>query len=112
MEKLLNNKELAGFLRTIKELLSKGKFDFVPRRKNLASLAEYGLSIQDVKDVIVELEFNNYFKGPKEDFDRPGLIWEFKTQIESNVFYIKLKVTKEGESQILKCLSFHKSDFD
>ena len=112
MDKSFINNELNNFLRTSKELLAKGKFDLVPRRKNLMSLAEYGLSIQDVKDVIIELDLNNYFKEPKEDFERPGLIWEFKTQIQSDVFYIKLKVIEESRFQVLKCLSFHKSDFD
>lgn len=112
MDDSLNKKELEIFLKTAKKLISDDKFDFIPRRKNLMSLAEYGLSIKDVKEEILDLEDINYFKGPKEDFERPGVIWEFKTKIESDIFYVKLKIVEENKLQVLKCLSFHKSDFD
>ncbi len=41
--------EISSFLTQVKTLLSNGKYDFVPRRKNMQALAQYGLTITDVK---------------------------------------------------------------
>ena len=56
----------------------------------MQSLAKYGLSIIDAKEEIGDLKVENYYKGPKEDFDRTrtGAIWEFKKQINSTLFYV------------------------
>lgn len=105
--------EIESFLKEAKSLIRKGKYDFVPRRKNMQSLAKYGLSIIDAKEEIVELKVENYYKGPKEDFDRtrPGAIWEFKKQIDSNLFYVKLKITEINGERVLKCIGFHEDEF-
>lgn len=108
-----NEKEIALFLERMKKLISMGKYDFVPRRKNMQALARCGLSIADAKDEIMGLVVGDYYKGPKEDFDstRPGEIWEFKKSIERIPFYVKVKIVQEGGEDVLKCLGFHEDDF-
>lgn len=107
------NADVVIFLERVKKLISKGRYDFVPRRKNMQALARYGMSIIDVKDEILGLTVDDYYKGPKRDFDskRPGDIWEFKKQINKMQFYVKVKIVQENGEDILKCLGFHEDDF-
>ena len=106
-------KEISDFIIEAKSLISNGKYDFVPRTKNLQALAKRGFSIENVKSEILSLEVMDYYKGPKQDFDnsRPGDIWEFKKCIDGIQFDIKLKIANENGENILKCLSFHDSEF-
>ena len=105
--------DIATYLTVVKRLLSVGKYDFVPRRKNMQALAQHGLTIADAKNEILGLVVGDYYKGPKQDFDsnRPGDIWEFKKSIDGMQFYVKLKIAQENGENILKCLSFHEDDF-
>lgn len=106
--------DIAAYLSEVKKLVSKGKYDFVPRRKNMQSLARHGLSLLDAKNEILGLTVSDYYKGPKVDFDsdRSGYIWEFKKDIEGIKFYIKIKIADEKGDKILKCLGFHEDEFE
>lgn len=105
--------EIAVFLEKVKKLLSAGKYDFVPRRKNMQALARAGLTIADVKAEILGLVVGDYYSGPKRDLDRrrSGQIWEFKKKTDGIPFYIKVKTDLENGEEVLKCLSFHEDDF-
>ncbi|MCM1063235.1 MAG: type II toxin-antitoxin system MqsR family toxin [Eubacterium sp.] len=85
----------------------------MPRRKNMQALAAHGLTITDAKAEILALVANDYYKGPKQDFDpeRTGDIWEFKKEVDGMQFYVKVKITQENGEDILKCLSFHEAGF-
>ena len=113
MNHIANISDIAIFLENAKALISAGRYDFVPRRKNMQSLAQHGLTITDAKAELLELVVRDYYKGPKQDFnpDKPGDIWEFKKYIAGRLFYIKLKITQENGTDILKCLGFHEDDF-
>lgn len=104
---------ISDFLARSKNLLAAGQYIFVPRGKNLQALAANGLTIADAKREIMDLIVEDYYKGPKQDFDanQPGNIWEFKKDIEGEVFYVKLKIQNVNGKDILKCLSFHEDDF-
>lgn len=108
-----NAPDIIRFLEKVKTLVSTGKYDFVPRRKNMQSLAQYGLTITDAKNEIIGLVVEDYYKGPKQDLDsnRPGDIWEFKKNIDGITFYVKVKIVTENENEILKCIGFHEDDF-
>lgn len=94
-------------------MLSAGKYDFVPRRKNMQALAQHGLTIMDAKNEILGLVVSDYYKGSKQDLDpnRPGDIWEFKKNVDGIQFYVKVKIVQEDGEDILKCLGFHEDDF-
>lgn len=113
MSNRVSNSDIAAYLVNVKRLLSAGKYDFVPRRKNMQALAQYGLTIADAKNEILGLVVGDYYKGPKRDHDpnRPGDIWEFKKDIDGIQFYVKVKIVKENGEDILKCLGFHEDDF-
>lgn len=67
----------------------------------------------DAKNEILGLTVSNYYKGPKQDFDsnRPGDIWEFKTDINGIPFYVKTKIVNQNGEDILKCIGFHEDNF-
>ena len=79
----------------------------------MMALAQHGFTIANVKDEIMGLTADDYYRGPKQDYDsnRPGDIWEFKKLVDEQQFYIKVKVTQENGDDILKCISFHKDEF-
>ena len=113
MENKADTQDIILFLERAKRLLSEGKYDFVPRRKNMQALAQHGLTIADAKEEILGLVVGDYYKGPKQDLDpdKPGDIWEFKKQIDGKQFYVKVKITQNNGEDILKCLGFHEDDF-
>ncbi len=106
--------DISEFLEEAKKLISSDRYDFVPRRKNMQSLALHGLTINDAKGEILGLVVSDYYKGPKMDLDpsRPGDIWEFKKCISGINFYIKVKIVTENGKDVLKCLGFHEDDFN
>ena len=108
-----SNAQIVAYLADVKRLLSAGKYDFVPRRKNMQELAQHGLTITDAKNEILGLVVVDYYKGPKQDHDpnRPGDIWEFKKNIDGMQFYVKVKIVQENGEDILKCIGFHEDDF-
>lgn len=104
--------QIVSFLNKAKKLVSDEQYTFIPRQKNMQALAQHGLTIVDAKDEILGLVFADYYKGPKQDFDRPGYIWEFKKEISGVIFYIKLKIDDSQQGNpILKCIGFHDDDF-
>lgn len=105
--------DINTFLTDAKNLITKGKYDFVPRRKNMQDLAAHGLTITDAMSEILSLLAGDYYKGPKLDHDsnRPGYIWEFKKMICETQFYVKLKISQESGEDILKCIGFHEDEF-
>ena len=113
MSNQASGSDIASYLTEVKRLLSAGKYDFVPRRKNMQTLAQHGLTIADAKNEILGLVVGDYYKGPKQDFDpkRPGDIWEFKKQIDGMKFYVTVKIVQDNGEDILKCLAFHEDDF-
>lgn len=108
-----NISEITQFLEKMKILVSAGKYDFVPRRKNMQALAQYGLTIADAREEILGLVVGDYYKGPKRDFDqsKPGDIWEFKKMIGKDRFYVKMKIIERNGEEIVKCLGFHDDNF-
>lgn len=113
MSNQTSTSDIVAYLTNVKRLLSAGKYDFVPRRKNMQALAQHGLTITDAKNEILGLVVGDYYKGPKKDLDsnRPGDIWEFKKSIDGIQFYLKVKIVQENGEDILKCIGFHEDDF-
>lgn len=105
---------IVQFLEQSKELIAQGKLEFVPRQKNISSLANHGLNIGAAEDEMLSLEVNDYISGPESERD-PGKhgngdIWIFKKEIDGIWFYIKFKISKDGGRIKLKCLSFHEDE--
>ena len=103
--------EINEFLIDVKLLITQGKVDFIPRPKN--NLSKLGINIKIAKEIIVNLTYKNYYKGPKED-DNPmfgGFIWEFGNNEETYQIYIKVKIKETSRGKLLSIMGFHKADF-
>lgn len=113
MSNQASTSDILAFLAQAKRLIAAGDYVFVPRRKNLQAISDHGLTVNDAKDEMLGLMVGDYFKGPKQDFDRsqPGDIWEFKKIVDGEQFYVKLKIQNRNGKDILKCLSFHEDDY-
>ena len=72
------------FLIEIKNLISQGKFRFAGERTiNIEFLHKYGLTIDDIKEIIYDLKPENHKRGPTSDHkDYDGTVWEFNYVIE------------------------------
>lgn len=104
----LPGKLVLQYLESVKRLVSSGRWAFIPRKKNLDSLALYGLTVQDAKQEILSLDSSDYERGPEPDYSYSGDIWIFKRCIDGTDFYIKLKIDMANDGmEIVKCLSFH-----
>ena len=54
-------------------------------------MLEYGLLTDDVKDIILNLEIDDYYKGPEEDeAGLEGEIWIFTPTFQNIKLYVKI----------------------
>ena len=95
-------------LADMRSAIEQNKFHPIPRRKNMITLAQLGLTWQDAKAEIYSLTEHNYPSGPMIDRDDPRSdhLWVFKKRIESELLYIKFKVTYQTNGEV-RVLSFH-----
>ena len=96
-------------LTIIKQLVTKDKnwdkFILVNRDKNRNFMLEYGLLTNDIKDIILNLEVDDYYKGPEEDdagFE--GEIWVFTPTFQNIKLYIKIRL---ANNTVVICISIH-----
>ena len=109
---MLKRTEIRDFLVEFKGIMSKGRgLDIVNRRENIDTLAKKGLTKKNLIEEIMTLSVENYCQGPEPDRDKPGNIWVFGKQIDTEEIYIKLKIAQVGKEKIAKCLSFHAASF-
>ena len=55
------------YIEKIKICVVNGHLTFAPRDKNVGFMREYGLLEEDIKDIILDLDISNYFRGPNKD---------------------------------------------
>jgi len=93
------------FLFQFKEFAQKN-FSFAKRDESLGTIARLGITIQQAKDEILGLTYENYYRGPISDKDRKGEeFWEFGKTICGEHVFIKLKAkSKHG---VAICFAFH-----
>ena len=96
-------------LTLIKQLVTKDKngeiFIIANRGKNRKFILEYGLLIEDIKNIILDLEIEDYYKGPDKDKDGyDGEIWIFTPNYEKTKLYIKIRIEK---NKLVICISIH-----
>ena len=96
-------------LTIIKELVTKDKngdkFILVNREKNKNFMLEYGLLTNDIKDIILDLAVDDYYKGPEEDdagFESE--IWIFTPTFQNIKLYIKIRL---ANNTVVICISIH-----
>lgn len=109
-----SKEQIDEFLKIVRSFASVSNGIIFPnRKKNMNSLSKYGISLIEQRQIIYNLTGSDYYSGPDEENNKkypPGDIWVFKKIIRKAIFYIKLKLQKEGRKLILKCLSFHEDE--
>ena len=97
--------QITLFLKLFKEF-AQDNFTFVEREKCLGTIAHLGITIQQAKEEILGLTYEDYCRGPILDKKRKGEeFWEFGKTIGENEIFIRLKVVLQHK--MAKCQSFH-----
>ncbi len=108
---MVQAKEIVQFLEKMKLLISQGNYSFVKRDKNIQFLAENGWTIVDIKSFLLQLTIKDFYEGPVSDLDYSlGEIWIFKSRFEGQLLYIKLKLKRKENGEIILILSFHENE--
>lgn len=96
-------------LTIIKQIVTKDKdgslFVIAYREKNRNFMLNYGLLIDDIKGIILNLEIDDYYKGPEADeagYD--GEIWIFTPRFRDTKLYIKIRLEN---NKLVICISIH-----
>ena len=88
------------------------KFIIARRDKNIEFMREYGLSHEDIKDIIRGLSVYDCFAGPEKDRNPQyeGWIFKFAPLFENTKLYIKIRVESTEKSVCLSVHEFGKYD--
>ena len=96
-------------LTIIKKIISNDRkgntFIIANRDKNRNFMLEYGLLINDIKNIILDIEIDDYYKGPEKDeagFD--GEVWIFTPNFQDIKLYVKLRLSN---NILVVCISIH-----
>jgi hypothetical protein len=96
------------YLFEVKREICQKKYQFIQRRKNVDFLKEYGLTLDDMLLVLLDLSPNDYISGPEEDRDtKQGAIWKFKYTLDEIQIYIKINYNPPNDINII---SFHEEE--
>lgn len=97
----------ALFLQLAKEFIEKNGIILVPREQNLSFMAERGMTMDDLKQVIFSLEPKDIFDGPERDrdprFSEKWTVAELSPEYDGETLYLKLSIRVDNER--CKCLS-------
>ncbi len=113
---VITDKLREKYLLRIKTLVSSDingeHFTMVRTKKNIDFMYEYGLSIEDVKNIILNLSTEDCFSGPENDRDLKceGWIFKFSPMFENVKLYIKIRVESSEKSVCLSVHEFGKYD--
>ena len=104
------------FLLKAKKLISVGRYDFFDKKEeNMKTLVALGYKTYHMKQEILSLTPQNYYRGPTEDYDKDNYkgqhIWECGKIIQAQEIYIKLKKRKNKGGDEIACMSFHKAQY-
>lgn len=93
----------------IKQIVAKDKngdlFVIANRNKNRDFMLNYGLLTTDIKNIILDLEIDDYYKGPEtDDAGYAGEIWIFTPNFQDTRLYIKIRLEN---NTIVICISIH-----
>ena len=113
---VITDKLREKYLLRIKTLVSSDingeHFTIVRTKKNIDFMYEYGLSIEDVKNIILNLSTEDCFSGPENDRDLSyeGWVFKFSPMFANVKLYIKIRVESSEKSVCLSVHEFGKYD--
>jgi len=101
--------EIEGFLNHLKTKLSIYNIVFENRDKNSKTLLELGITPQQRRSHIENIQVEDYVSGPTPDNFGGTDIWVFGVNIYGTEIYIKLQLNLQNRPVI--CISFHTAEF-
>ena len=100
--------QMTLFLMLFKEL-SQNAFPFAERKRSLDTMAHLGITVEQAKEEILRLTYQDYYRGPIPDTGYKGEeYWEFGKVICGEQVFIKLKA--DSKHGVAICFSFHTPD--
>lgn len=101
-------KEIEEFLQQVRTAIDSNNRETLSKRsKNMATLAQLGITWADVWDDIRELSPNdNWTKDADDNHTYPGFVWYTKKMLHGEMIYIKLKIKETPKGQLL-VMSYH-----
>ena len=99
-----------SFLQELKQIIKTWDVFFINRPKNsVQDLADLGITANSRKEIIAQLEVEDYSQGPEPETQFNGKeLWIFGKTIKKQEIYIKLTISKVTGGAI--CISFHKAE--
>ena len=100
---------IKSFLQELKQVLKTWDIFFVNRPKNsVHDLADLGITANSRKEIISQLEIEDYCEGPLPETQFNGKeLWVFGKIVKKQEIYIKLTISRATGGAI--CISFHKA---
>jgi len=108
MTDVASREQVEEFLTKVVACIGRGQFYHVDRSANVRTAAELEISMAVVGDVVQNLTYMDYYRGPRSDPDRSyESVCEFGTTIGGSEVYIKLALVERYSHTICNCISFH-----
>jgi len=99
-----------AFLKALREAISKNGLQVIAHASNNQALIDLGLTPKLREEIILNLQADNYAKGPlPDDQGMPGDVWIFGCKVNNREVYVKIKLVEVNGEKYAKCLSFHPS---
>ena len=105
---MLSQQDIETVLFDMRQAIRCNRCFLVPRKDNMDTLAQLGITGKDAFNEIMQLTYKDYFQGPLADRDRPAEddLWVFKKTVQNEVIYIKFKIEYQKNREA-KFVSFH-----
>lgn len=99
--------EIKGFLSDFKQKLKVYGIVYHRSDDNTQTIADLDINPVYRKEVLLKLNYQDYYKGPNPDqYDPHGSpVWEFGKLVKQKELYIKISLGTPGKQVI--CKSFH-----
>jgi len=99
-----------SYLQELKQVIGIWGLIFTSRPKNsIQHLADLSITANMRKEIILNLEVNDYSEGPLQETQQGGTeMWVFGKIIKGREIYIKVTISKITGVPV--CISFHKAE--
>ena len=110
---LMNKRKAVNqFLKRFKQKARTWRIVFLDQRsKNTQALLDLEINPNERKEILLNLDVEDYSEGPKADeFDLGSDLWVFGKVVNNEEVYIKITLGKESKPVI--CVSFHIAEYE
>jgi hypothetical protein len=111
---ITSKQTIVEFLSAFRAAMEFGSFHLKRREKNLQGLADLGLTVDTMKEILAALAVENYAAGPEpDDTDETKEVWKFGYDLGGKEIYIKLRLAPgPGKKDVMAATvwSFHKAE--